>query len=331
MSGLVRAEISRFLARRVTVVMLIIIAALGAFIALGFASSSSNPTTGEYSRAEGLATAARAVWNTNRDACLDVERGTRAPEPGKTYPPNCDYGPEPTADQFLDYGFSFRRQWPELYITAAVILGLFGFVVGASFIGAEWTSGGMTNLLLWRPQRAAVLGAKFAVAVGGVLAISIVYLIVWTIAFLGVGAVSGVVGHLSGGEVASLLLTGVRVVLLGAFGAAVGFAIASVGRHTAVAMGIGIAYLIVYELGARLLFEVADSNYPERLFLSTHVAAWLIKRLTVSGGGYSCDGGGCFADPSRIVTWGEGGAVLTVVTAALVGAAFLSMRRRDIT
>jgi ABC-2 type transport system permease protein len=331
MTGLIRAEITRLFARRVTLVMMIIIAALAGFIAIGFASSSSNPTVGEYSEAEGRASAARAVWDANRIECFDVARGDRQPTPGHRYPENCDYGPQPTADLFLDYGFSFRRQWPSLYYTAAVILGLFGFVVGASFIGAEWTSGGMTNLLLWRPRRAAVLGAKFAVAVAGTLAISIVYLIGWTVAFLGVGAVSGVVGHMTGGEVVSLLLAAVRVVLVGVFGTSLGFAIASIGRHTAVAMGIGIAYLIVYELGARLLFGIADASYPERLFISTQVAAWLTTRVTINVGNYSCNEFDCSPAASHVVTWAESGVVLAVVAAALVGVAFLSMRRRDVT
>ena len=38
----------------------------------------------------------------------------------------------------------------------AAILALVGFVIGASFVGAEWSTGGMMNLLLWRPKRLTV-------------------------------------------------------------------------------------------------------------------------------------------------------------------------------
>jgi len=47
--------------------------------------------------------------------------------------------------------------------TFAAVLALVAYIVGASFVGAEWSSGGMMNLLLWRPRRLQVLGTKLAV------------------------------------------------------------------------------------------------------------------------------------------------------------------------
>ena len=40
-------------------------------------------------------------------------------------------------------------------------------MIGASFVGAEWNSGGMMNLLLWRPQRLKVLSTKLAALLAG--------------------------------------------------------------------------------------------------------------------------------------------------------------------
>ena len=305
--NLVLAEISRLFARRVTIAMFAIIVGLLAVIALAFGASSSSPTYEEQARANELAASAGATWVANRDECLDVERGVRAPTPGKGYPPNCDYGHQPNSDDYLDYGFSFKRQWPQIYYTAAIILGLFGFVIGASFIGAEWTSGGMVNLLLWRPQRAQVLGAK-----------------------LGVAGMAGSIGHFSAAEVGSFLLACVRVIMLGVFGAAVGFALASMGRHTAMALGAGIAYLLVYELGTLLAFAVMDVTYPERFRLSSYVIAWLTKRYNIEGS-YTCNDLDCVNSGGYSIAWGESGLVLGLVAAVLIGGAFLSMRRRDLT
>jgi ABC-type transport system involved in multi-copper enzyme maturation permease subunit len=277
-----------------------------------------------------MASSARAVWDANRNQCLDVERGVTRPEPGRRYPPNCDYGERPTADDFLDYGFMFRREWPALYYTAAIILGLFGFVIGASFVGAEWTSGGMTNLLLWRPRRLEVLGAKLAVAVGGVLAMAITYLLVWTVTFLGVAVTAGAIGTMTSSAVGSLLLTFVRVVLLAAAGSAFGFAIASIGRHTAMALGVGIAYLLVYELGATIMFSVMGTDFPERFRLSTYVVAWLSKRYELAPQSFECNTVNCVGVEPYVVGWGEGGVALGVVAVALVTAAFAAMRRRDV-
>jgi hypothetical protein len=328
--NLVLAEISRLFARRVTIAMFAIIVGLLAVIALSFGASSSTPTYEEQERANQLAAAAGATWVASRQECLDVERGVRAPTPGRVYPLNCDYGHQPNADDFLDYGFSFKRQWPEIYYTAAVILGVFGFVVGASYVGAEWTSGGMTNLLLWRPRRAQVLGAKLGVALGGVLAMAVAYLVVWTGAFLAIAAVAGSIGSMNAAEIGSFLLACVRVAFLGVFGAAIGFAIASIGRHTATALGVGIAYLIVYELGTLLAFGLMDVNYPERFRLSSYVVGWLTKRYEIVGD-YTCTASDCFSTGGHTITWAESGLVLSAVTALLVGGAFAAMRRRDLT
>jgi ABC-type transport system involved in multi-copper enzyme maturation permease subunit len=328
--NLVLAEISRLFARRVTIAMFAIIVGLLAVIALSFGASSSTPTYEEQHQADLQAQLAQITWQATRQECLDIERGVRTPTPGRQYPLNCDYGHEPVADDFLDYGFSFKRQWPEIYYTAAVILGLFGFVVGASYVGAEWTSGGMTNLLLWRPRRAEVLGAKLGVALGGVLAMAVAYLIVWTGAFLAIASVAGSIGSMNAAEIGSFLLACLRVVFLGVLGAAVGFAIASIGRHTATALGVGIAYLIVYELGTLLAFSLMDVNYPERFRLSSYVIGWLTKRYEISGD-YTCNATDCISSGGYAITWGESGLVLTVVAALLIGGAFAAMRRRDVT
>jgi hypothetical protein len=328
--NLVRAEWTRLFARRVTIATFVVIVGLLGIIALAFGASSSSPTYEEEQRAQQLAAAAQVTWQRTLQECLDVQRGARAPQAGRTYPQNCEYGHEPIADDFLDYGFSFKRQWPEIYYTAAIILGLFGFIVGASFVGAEWTSGGMTNLLLWRPQRAQVLGAKLGVALTGVLAMAVAYLVVWTGAFLGIASVAGSIGHLSAGEIGSFLLACVRVAMLGVFGAAVGFALASIGRHTATALGAGIAYLLVYELGTLLAFSLMDVEYPERFRLSSYVIGWLTKRYDV-GGSYTCNELDCFSTGGYSIAWGESGLVLGLVAAVLLGGAFLAMRRRDLT
>jgi hypothetical protein len=328
--NLVRAEFSRLFARRTTVVMVLVIAALLALIAMGFGLSSSKPTPAELDRARVTAAAAQATWDENRRECLDVARGVITAPTDHRYPPNCDYGERPTADQFLNYGFSFRREWEALYYTAAIILTLFGFVIGASFVGAEWTSGGMTNLLLWRPQRLTVLGTKLGVVLGGVLALAVGYLVAWTLAFLGVATTSGVIGEMDAAEISSLLLAFVRVVLIAVVGAALGFALAAIGRHTAMALGVGIAYLIAYELGTLIIFNMIGTEFPERFRLSTYVVAWLTKRYEFTERSFTCDDTGCFGAQRYVVTWVEAGAVLAGVALALVAGAFFSMRRRDV-
>jgi hypothetical protein len=187
----------------------------------------------------------------------------------------------------------------------------------------------MTNLLLWRPRRAAVLGAKLTVALAGVLAIAVPYVLVWIASFWIVGTVSGVSSMLTAGEAASLALTGARVVALALFGTALGFATASIGRHTAMALGAGMSYLIAYELGTTIIFGLIGTSYPTRFRLSTYVGAWLAKKFDFLDRSFTCSTAGCFAVERYTITWVHAGVVMLVVAGLLVAGAFLTMRRRD--
>jgi ABC-2 type transport system permease protein len=326
--NLALAELSRLTARRVTVAMGVIIVGLLAVIAMGFFVTSSPPSTQDYQRAREIAAGPQQAWDANRRQCLRVESGAE-PANGAVYPPNCDYGPRPTPETYLAYGFTFSRQWPGIAYTFAIILAVFGFVVGSSFVGAEWTSGGMTNLLLWRPKRMTVLGTKYGVALGATIAVSIAYLALGTGVFLIIAALRGTIGHV---PVGSFLFTDVRAVGLAAFGAAVGFTLASIGRHTSIALGVAVGYLLVYELGSLIIFDLVDvSDHAERLRLSTYAVAFLNKGYTLSGGGYSCEASGaCYSTSPPVISWYQGGLVLLVVSAVLLGVAMVTMQRRDL-
>jgi len=328
---LLSAEWSRLFSRRVTLVTLVLIGTLLAFLTFGFSLTRSTPTGDEVRLAEERAASAGVVWDRNVETCEAVRDGVQQAKPGTKFPRDCDYGPRPTVDMQLDYGFSFRRQWPELYKTAAIVLAVAGFVLGASFVGVEWSSGGMTNLLLWAPRRTTVLGAKLIAACTGVAAISVVYLAVWTAAFVAVAAGSGSVGRMGGGEVVSLLLTGARVVLLALAGTALGFAIASIGRHTSTALGVGIAYLLIYEVGAIILFSLIGTDYSEKFRLSSYVSAWLNKSYSFQADTSTCRLSGCVPAGGFSGSWQQGGLVILGTVAVLVTAAFATMRRRDTT
>jgi ABC-2 type transport system permease protein len=328
-SRLFAAEWSRLFSRRVTLVTLVLIATLLAMLTFGFTLTRSTPTPAEIESAKTNAASAAEVWQRNVDRCSKVQSGLENAEPSDRFPRGCDYGPRPTPESMLDYGFSFHRQWPTLFYTAAVVLAVAGFVLGASFVGVEWSSGGMASLLLWAPRRGSVLAAKLLAACAGVGIISVVYLTLWTAAFMAVAAGNGTVSQMTGAEFGSLLLTGARVVLLALAGTALGFAIASLGRHTSTALGVGMAYLLIYELGALLLFGVIQSaDYSEKYRLSSYITAWLTRSFTFDADVANCKGG-CVPAAGFSGSWEQGGLVIAGVVAVLVGTAFVAMRRRD--
>ncbi|WP_238008183.1 ABC transporter permease subunit [Dactylosporangium sp. AC04546] len=329
MTSLLSAEWTRLFSRRVTIVALVLIGLLLAVLTFGFTLTRSTPTPDEIRLADERAASAAEIYDRNVEQCERVQSGLDNPQSGQTFPRGCDYGPRPTRDSMLDYGFSFHRQWPELYYTAAIVLAVAGFVLGASFVGVEWSSGGMLNLLLWAPRRATVLGAKLVAVCTGVTLISIASLMVWTLAFLAVAAGNGSVSSLGGGDVVSMLLTGARVILLAVAGTALGFAIASMGRHTSAALGVGIAYLVVYELGTLILFGLIGTDYSEKYRLSSYVSAWLTKSYTFEADVAACAGRGCVPAAGFSGSWQQGGLVIAVVVAVVLAGAFATMHRRD--
>ena len=328
--NLVRAELDRLVHRRFVHIMLVVIVGVLALVAFGFAATSEPPSQYELDYAARQATAAQVEYDRERNACLDVARG-RTPAVPNRFPlrPNCDYGPRPTANDFLTFEFVLVREFEPLIYLAAVVLCLFAFLVCASFVGAEWTSGGLINLLLWRPQRVAVLGAKLGVALGAVLATSVLFLAAWIGTFMLVGYTRGAIGEATSGQMMSFGLLLLRVIVMVLAVAAGGFALASLGRHTAMALGGLIAYLLVYELGITIVFEILGETWPWRLRLLTYAVAWLFKEVEFPGR-YSCGPDGCFSAETT-VTWQDAGIVGGAVVIGLVVAAFLALRRRDIT
>ncbi|GAA3457584.1 ABC transporter permease subunit [Dactylosporangium matsuzakiense] len=326
MTHLFAAEWARLFSRRVTLVTLILVGTALAFLTFGYTLTGSSPTPAEQARAAERAVSLGQLWDQRTDHCGKVQSGLEQAGPNEDLPRNCDYGPRPTRDSLLDYGFSFQRQWPSLFYGAALLLTLAGFVLGASFVGVEWSSGGMAGLLLWAPRRSRVLGAKLLAAMAGVGTITAVYLTLWTAAFIAIAAAGDAAGF-TAGEFGSLALTALRVILLAMAGAALGFSIASIGRHTSAALGVGISYLLLWELGSTLVFTVVQTprDYAEPYRLSTYAHSWL--RMGLDKVTQNVEGG--TLRPRFEPSWGASGAVIALAALAVAAVAFLAMNRRD--
>jgi hypothetical protein len=326
---LLRAEWSRLLARRFTRIMLVVILLVLAAVGAGVALNSHTITTADHARArEQVAQQQRYFEQAKAECQAALARGDNAS--GK-FPPNCDMG-QPTVEErwFLPYEFDFRREMSTYLLVSAGVLALFGFVVGASFVGAEWTSGGMTNLLLWRPRRLLVLAAKLVTMLAGVALLSVAYVAAWAGSFWLIARYRGTTGKLTTGWWESLGLTGARAIALGLAAAVAGFAIASIGRHTAMALGVGIGYALVVEVGTLIVFGVLGLRDPQRYRLSTYVLAWLLKRYELtSEAPPDCGPTGCVVH-TYVVTWGMSAVVLGTLAVIALLLAFVSIRRRDV-
>jgi ABC-2 type transport system permease protein len=327
------AEWSRLFARRFTKFMVVVALLILATVAAGVALNSHRHDAAELAAAHQRADQVRAQMADFKTEC------ERAKQNGGTdqakFPSDCDEVVGTVRDEdFMRHEFDFRQESPLLVRVFGGILALVGFAVGASFVGAEWTSGGMMNLLLWRPRRVPVLLTKLGSLLAGLTAVTVGLAGAFLGMLYGIAQLRGTMGHVTAGSMASLGLDGVRALAVTLAAAAAGFAVASLGRHTAVALGVAVAWGLVAEAGMRIVLGVAHVTRPERYFASTYVTAWLNKGLHLED--YTrCEFGSFGAQPCKPEIWkitmGQSAALAGIALAVLLAGMLISIRRRDVT
>ncbi|MCX5069593.1 ABC transporter permease subunit [Micromonospora lupini] len=336
--NLVRAELERLSARRFVQLMVVLLALAFAVTAATTLAGSHRPSAAELSSARTKAAEALRGMEATHQQCLARQNSTTLPgDTDDFFATDCaELDPIrqdrlPIAADYLPGVFSFEQQArPLLYFLIAFLV-LFGFLVGASYVGADLNSGGVVNLLLWRPRRLTVLGTKLGTLLGTVLALAVGASLVYLATFWVIGQTAGLGGQPGDDFWRSLGAVHGRGLVLVLLAAALGFAIATLGRHTSAALGAAAAYTVLWELGARLVLEIVDARRPDRLMLSSHIGAWLNgearfwdnQLCTSSSGTGSCSG-------YYSLTWGPSLVVLLAITGGLTVAAFAVFRRRDL-
>ncbi len=336
---LFRAERRRLVKRRLTRYMLIIgILVLGA-VAVGTWFTNHKVGPAEIAAAEQQA---EAQYQQNlrimEQIRADCERGATGGVPDAKFGGDCsNIQPPPReafeARWFLRQTFNFKASFEGTITVFAGILALIAFVVGASFVGAEWHTGGMMNLLLWRPRRLQVLFGKLATLLVGTLAVTVVLGGLWTAAFWLIAKYRGTTARMTPGTWRSLELTGIRALALILVAAALGFGIASAGRHTAMALGTAIGVGVVGFVGVGVALSLIGVKFLDRYLWPTYLRAWMDKK-TVLENYDSCDFSftqGACAPKTVTITWQDSGTIFAVVLVAVLAFAFWSMRRRDVT
>jgi ABC-2 type transport system permease protein len=338
--SLFRAEWRRLFGRRFTKIMLLIALALSAVVVVGFAMNTQKIDAAARARAQQQAAEVQAQ---NQQAaqdyyqqCLDAQ-AANGPAGAEKFGGDCEqvkkgYAYPVSPDQFLPPQFNLAESFERTLIILTIILTLVGFALGASYVGAEWSSGGMMNLLLWRPARPVVLGTKLATALAAMTGVWLSFTVLWTAAFWVMADTRGTLGRDTAGFWRSIALTDLRILALMLAATAMAFSLASLGRHTAMALGVGTAYGLL-ELGTLIFFSILGSQFPSRFRLSTYVAAWFDKGMTLYD--YStpqtCTPHGCPGPPKFVITMGGSAALIGGITLLLVGTAFYAMNRRDVT
>jgi ABC-2 type transport system permease protein len=307
-SALLAGELQRLLARRLVRVL-----ALLAVLGIALAGVLTFLNTEDLSAAELAARRSRARQAFER--CLEQEASVAAPPdvpgpggPTRPIPPEerCGFvvgGVDDPRFRLADLEGILQGTTGPLVVAA--------WLIGASSIGADWQSRTITTILTWEPRRTRVLLAKatasalvacaFAVLAGALLSAALV-----PSAYLH-GTTAGT-GGTFGRSLAGVALRGTAMV---AIASTMGFAVASIGRNTAAALGIGFGYFVVLENVVGGLLE----DYRRWLLLGNAI-------VLVSG---ENQGGDVFG---RTVL--EAGLYLTAVALVLLAGAAVLFRRRDV-
>jgi hypothetical protein len=303
---LVRVELLRFASRRLTQVLtallLVGIAVTGVIVGV----RSHGPSAAEYR-------SARINRAANVEACVQDPRGYGVqPEPGETQEQACDRATPPLAAWVADAGFDLNGL-RDILLGTSFLLAAVGLILGASFIGAEWHWGTVATLLTWEPRRVRVLLIKAAACVAAVFALLLALEVVFCLVLWLDAATRGItVGTGSASWVRSIVGMAARSAAIGAFAAAVGIAVATIGRNTAAALGAVFVYFAIVE---RLISGLRPMW--QRWLIGDNVALF----LTGVDNRY----------PPLHRTMASSGVVLVTYAAALLAAALAWFRARDIT
>jgi ABC-type transport system involved in multi-copper enzyme maturation permease subunit len=322
MRGLLSAEALRFRSRRLVRVLALVALAILLLTLVRLFFASSRDTTDARRRAE-------KEFALQKQGC--EQRGSGAPG-GEEVPAGvtCPYFIDETGTAheltvemlFQDPRIQARRS---LRTTAQAVAGgmaLIGFILGASFIGAEWNAGTMQALLFWEPRRVRVLVAKAVALVAGVVVLTAVLQAVGYGGMYLLTATRGSTEGVTAGLQASVLLVMLRGMVVVTATALLGYAVAGLARVTGAALGGAFLYFFVFE-------QILAGLRPgwQRFLFTANIGALLAKKIDVA------TARGLLEPPEHVyrLTASRGVVTLAVYLAVLLGAFFVTFTRRDVT
>ena len=186
-------------------------------------------------------------------------------------------------------------------IGIAIVMAGLMMLLGATFVGADWASGSMSNQLLFEPRRLRVYAAKAGAR--------------------DLGVPDGVIGEV-GWQV-------VRGAVLVAGAGLAGLATTMLFRSTVATLGILFAVVVA----GTFLIAVLPFESPERWMPHLNVVAWIADgTVYYSDDAQTCvdDGTGMVCSGERVLSAGAAAAYLLSILGVVVAASLATFTRRDI-
>jgi ABC-2 type transport system permease protein len=321
MTRLVAAELRRLASRRMSwVAVLLLLLGVGLF-QLAVNDQVAPPSAAEVAQNQQYFNEAHKDWQANHTQyekeCVDS--GQSAEE--------CDY-PEPTA---ADYGLapsSFADVAGSAVSLSAFLALLASYLVSASAIGAEYTTGAIANWLTFVPQRLRVYASKLVAVILASAALG-------ALVNFGMFGLAALITRLHGGALAGagqVAATGGRAVVLAVLAGVIGFCLALVTRHTVAAVGLVLGYLVVAFVVQGLASFVAAFQGVPPWMPDQNLIAFLQHGSSYSVGVQTPTAEGIQYDQiEKHISFTHSAVYWAVVFVVTVVGSALIFRRRDVT
>jgi ABC-2 type transport system permease protein len=319
-SRLVWAEASRLLSRRFTGIAMIALLLGLAGYQLAVNDALSPPSREQLATAERAYQEVHKDWSTTHEQDEQDCRDTGAP------PDECVI-PEPRLVEFTGSSMPFKEAASTALQLSTLVVAVVAFMIAASFIGAEYSSGSIANWLTFIPRRGQVFWSKLLTVAGfaallGAFGATLVFGAVLTLA------------HLHGSRIESireLAGMGARSVLPVVVLAVVGFCLGLLTRHTAGAIGVLLASVAVWFVRVGPLSSLAWAHRITPWTPEGNLAAIVDRgyRYTVPVKRATADGVN-IDFVQRTVSLTHGAAYWSILLALVVLGSLLVFRRRDV-
>ena len=202
---------------------------------------------------------------------------------------------------------------PDMLKGTAFILIVIGLVIGASSVGADWQTGGMSTILTWEPRRVMVLLGRTLVVVVSAFALAVALQAVLSFAIAGGASLRGSTVDTGGTWLRGVVGVILRIGGASALGAAFGLTLAMIGRNTSAALGASFAYLAIVESLLRSFIPKLGTA-----MLSTNVVVFVDGRTGSPGIG-------------QTITVAHATLTMATYAGVLLAAALAMFRARDVT
>lgn len=251
MTSLIKAEIKRVTARRLTLVLFALAVAMPLLSAIMQLNSLRPISADDLATAQPEYQAALADWEANKEVNCGGDQ-------------TCVADTKPQLEWFLARSYiSADNALNSAAENTSMYALLLATILASSLIGAEFTTGSISNQLSFTPNRLRVFFAKWLANLGSSVALSVVLVAVTVGATYGAIALAGAALP----ETTEPVLTLLRAGLYGVIGGILGTTLTFITRNTGATLGLLIGYLVAssfIQYGIFLLNKPGLLNYlPE--------------------------------------------------------------------